>query len=167
MERGALEARLLARQTDVEVAAACGVMPTAVVAYEALFFEVRDRIPCTAYIQQQAIGATHQELLHERDAEIMLKRLGYLHGPDLLGDMVRYYSTAWSVPDALASGATSRACWYWSMASSSWSLERRASPKPTCADAQRGSRRKACWYQLCRNRTSGQVTQRESCIRHR
>ena len=54
--RDELEARLLAGQDDVTVAARCGLDPGVVAAYEALFFEVRAYLDCTDAVLILAIG---------------------------------------------------------------------------------------------------------------
>jgi hypothetical protein len=54
--RWALEARLLAGEPPEAIAARCGLSAAAVVAYEALFFNVRDRLEATDYISLIAIG---------------------------------------------------------------------------------------------------------------
>jgi hypothetical protein len=51
-----VEARILARQSDAEVADACGLDRATVTAYEMAFFCVRDRLAARDWITAQAIG---------------------------------------------------------------------------------------------------------------
>jgi hypothetical protein len=87
LTRLAVQARLLAGQ-DLEAIAACTGLPPATVAmYEALFFNVLDRLRAAAWVVGVAIG-------HGRgsapDPEAVLKAFAYGGGPLILGQVWPY-----------------------------------------------------------------------------
>jgi hypothetical protein len=101
LARGTVEARLLAGQTIDEVAAACGLTPGAVDAYEKLFFAVLDRLRADLFIYCHAIGEKHFYGLTEDDTDVFLKWVGYAKGPLMLEQAIRYFRGSWSVPERL------------------------------------------------------------------
>jgi hypothetical protein len=101
LTRGILEARILARQGAEEVAADRGLTPAAVTAYEALFFSVRGKLDAQLYILGHAIGPRLWYGATEDDVDVLLKWAGYIRGPALLDVMVRYFTSAWKVPEHL------------------------------------------------------------------
>jgi hypothetical protein len=82
--RWELEARLLARQADAEIADQFGVDPEVVAAYEALFYCVRDRIDCVDWVTFEAIGPRIYAGFDPSDVEVAWKALAYHLGPVVL-----------------------------------------------------------------------------------
>lgn len=83
--RGVIEARILARQTDEEIADKICTLPSAVAWYEALFFNVRDRISNKDWVVRTIIG---QEMLEHgvssRIFHTTAKMFAYFTGPLVL-----------------------------------------------------------------------------------
>ena len=102
MERAVVEARLLARQTIEEVAAACGLSVDAVLAYEKIYFQVIGRLEAFAFILWHAIRVEPMFVgLHEEDTDILLKLFAYKKGPLYMEMMLRYLTHGVRVPDRL------------------------------------------------------------------
>jgi hypothetical protein len=100
LHRGLVQGRLLAGQTFEAVAAACGLTPDAVRAYESVFFEVSGKLDADGYIVCQALGEKHLGDKTEEDVDAVLRWAGYNRGPAVLDALARYYA-GWSVPDRL------------------------------------------------------------------
>jgi hypothetical protein len=75
-----VEARLLAGQSDAEVAAACGASGPAVRWYEAAFFNVRDRLASADWVLSEVINTSFPA----GDDGPVLHWFGYCGGPDVL-----------------------------------------------------------------------------------
>ena len=104
LTRGALEARLLARQSVEETAAACGLVPEVVQAYTALFFDVHGKLDASAFIMINAVGPKIWDgTLTEDDPDLLLKLFAYLKGPHYLETVLRYFHgwPGWSPPERL------------------------------------------------------------------
>jgi hypothetical protein len=103
MARAAVEARLLAGLSINEVAAACGLPPAVVNAYEQLFFTVTDRLNDALNILEFAVGEPHfdRSLRTEEDLDVLLKWAAYTYGPLLLEELVAYFATGCKVPERL------------------------------------------------------------------
>lgn len=69
-----IQARLLARQSSQEIAALTGLLPEAVDWYEALFFNVRERIDQRDWITKQVLVPATMRNLSVRDRGITLAR---------------------------------------------------------------------------------------------
>ena len=80
----AVEARILARQTDPEIAKAHGCWPRYIEAYEALFFNVRDRLKHQDFILCSVLRDVHNEGLENCKADVLWKLFAYLGGPHVL-----------------------------------------------------------------------------------
>ena len=91
LQRAELEARLLAGQTDEAIAASCGLAAAAVAAYHALFFDVRDALDAAGYIYDVILGSEVDARLTEDDQEVLLRLLGYAHGPAMVDAALRYF----------------------------------------------------------------------------
>lgn len=81
--RWLLEARILAGQSDDEIAGKLGVDRRTVAAYEALFFNVRDRLDNPDYIMGAAIGTISATISHG-NMEPLWKLYAYFGGPVML-----------------------------------------------------------------------------------
>jgi hypothetical protein len=82
--RWVLEARLLAGQSDAEVAARMGLGADAVAAYEAVFYAVRDGLGATDWVHLVVIGLGLYDGFDSADEETALKLYGYHLGPLVL-----------------------------------------------------------------------------------
>ncbi len=80
-QRRWLEARLLAQQTDYEIAEAVKTLPAAVEWYEALFFNVRDRIQSRDWILKQILGPAIDRMMDDKAEELTMKMFAYYMGP--------------------------------------------------------------------------------------
>ena len=78
--RAEVEARLLAGQTDAEIAARCGLSPGAVGWFEAAVFHVRDRLAARDWVVGRVIGTSFPP----GDPGPVLRYFGYHGGPGLL-----------------------------------------------------------------------------------
>ena len=78
--RWMLESRLLAGQTDEEIAKNVGFIPEMIEWYEALFFNVRDRLENKDYIVSQVIRPSMGTGLQNLTMEMSAKFFGYFGG---------------------------------------------------------------------------------------
>jgi hypothetical protein len=101
LQRGEIEARLLARQTDDAIAVQCGLSAAAVGAYHDLFFNVRHALDADIYVYSIAIGRKAFSGLTESDVDIILKMLGYAHGPLMVDAALRYFRNPPALPPRL------------------------------------------------------------------
>jgi hypothetical protein len=77
-----VEARLLARQTSVEVARLTGLAPEVVDAFEAMFFNCRDRLDARDWVLVQAID--HGGGGREEPRAALIRSFAYHGGPPVL-----------------------------------------------------------------------------------
>jgi hypothetical protein len=138
LARGILEARLLAGQTIEETAAACGLAPEAVRAYEALFFHVLGKLHSRMYILIQAVGG---DLwgggLTEDDVDVLLKLYGFLKGPIFLEWLIRYFRGGWSAPERLEDASIEQLQELILMLELRALIQARVLPFPECLRAER------------------------------
>lgn len=87
--RYALEGRILAGQTDAEIAACLELLPEAVTMYEYCFFNVRERMRSKDYIVGQVIGPAIVINDSSLSPDFSAKFFGYFGGPFVL-DAVLY-----------------------------------------------------------------------------
>jgi hypothetical protein len=85
-----VEARLLAGQAVAEVARLTGLTPGAVAAYEALFFNVLDRLDARDWILAHALRAGPSDRTVARDRGVVLKTFAYTGGPLVLEAVLPY-----------------------------------------------------------------------------
>ena len=76
-----IEAQILARSNDHAVGFRCNMPPKYVAAYEALFFNVRDKLQHRSYILNCVIGKAIHDGLSEREYDLLWKLYGYFLGP--------------------------------------------------------------------------------------
>lgn len=79
-----IEARLLARETDNEIAARLGCDPSIVACYHDTFFDVREKINYRDYIINSVFGEACYRGLSERRHDLLWKLFGYYGGPHVL-----------------------------------------------------------------------------------
>lgn len=103
--RFAIEARLLAGQSNEEIAECFGISPDIIKYYEKIFFNVREKLNSSDYIMTCIIGPSVQAGLSDRDYDLLWKLFGYLYGPIVLDSFImttsrRYRPTTMSEVDA-------------------------------------------------------------------
>jgi hypothetical protein len=82
--RWEVQARILAGQTDDEIATRCGLAPAAVRWFEALFFRVRDRLRGTDWIASQVMGPGLWDGFGPGELGKVWMIFGHSAGPDAL-----------------------------------------------------------------------------------
>src|SRR5690606_34674736 len=86
-----IESRILARQSDEEIAEKVGTTPDVIKIYELLFFNVRDRLSNRDYIVQQIIKPLVQQGLAGVAEGLSAKFFGYFGGPIVLDQILDGY----------------------------------------------------------------------------
>lgn len=81
-----VQSRLLAKQTNAEIADATGLLPTAIVWYEKIFFGVRDRIKNRDWILRHVLGPAEKRQVS--NAELPIKLMAYFGGSAVLNFML-------------------------------------------------------------------------------
>jgi hypothetical protein len=97
-QRYAVEARLLAGQTNREIARRCHIIPGAIEYYEQLYFNVRDRLNARDYIIGQIITPPNGIGLQDFTLELSAKFFGYFGGPVVLEFVLNQFDTALTRP---------------------------------------------------------------------
>ena len=88
LKRAEVEARVLARQSPDEIAAACRLDASVVELFEMLFFAVRDRLNSPSWIQHNALGPKTWEPLQRDDIAWVWKAFGYFYGPVAIAELI-------------------------------------------------------------------------------
>ncbi len=91
-QRHSIEAHLLARETNYEIGYRCGVAPSVVEAYEALFFNVREKLHHRQYILNCVMGPAIHRGLSEREYDLLWKLYGYFLGPYIVDALESKFS---------------------------------------------------------------------------
>lgn len=86
--RYAIEARILAGQSDEEIAECFGISSDIIKYYEKVFFNVREKLNNSDYIMTCVIGPSVQAGLSDRDYDLLWKLFGYLYGPTVLNSFI-------------------------------------------------------------------------------
>ena len=86
--RWRLEAQVLSGRPVDEVSERCNLPPEVVAIYEALFFDVADRLRARDYIQLRAIGMQGFEPEFRPDLAMLAKALAYAGGPLVLDTLI-------------------------------------------------------------------------------
>jgi hypothetical protein len=81
--RHEVEARVLADQPGIEIAALCGCSVEALEAFESLFFDARVRLPAKSWILHNVLGPRIYDPGPD-DLDVLVKLLAYTHGQILL-----------------------------------------------------------------------------------
>lgn len=102
--KSAVEAYILARQTDFEIGYNCGIPPQVVEAYEEVFFNVREKLNHREYILHCVLGPSIQKGLTESSYDLLWKMYGYFCGPHLLAGLISKFPVPiWcQTPDAVS-----------------------------------------------------------------
>jgi hypothetical protein len=90
--RWEVEARLLAEDKPESIAARLALDPRAILAYEALFFNVQDRLHAQSWIVHTVMGRSIYANLTERQFDLLWKMYGYFGGPFVLDALVTTFS---------------------------------------------------------------------------
>jgi hypothetical protein len=97
-QRAILEAHILTGETDAQIAQRTGMLPKAVECFEALFFNVRDRLSAQIWIVKTIRGTIWQPavtangVLTPQQRWIAYKLFAYFGGPHILDAMIRILS---------------------------------------------------------------------------
>ena len=86
--RWSIEARILARETDREIARRIGCGEEIIQLYEALFFNVRDKLDRTDYIFNVVLKDAVLRGLHEREKDLLWKLVAYTGGSYMLDAII-------------------------------------------------------------------------------
>lgn len=92
--RWELEARLLANDGPARIAERMVIPAATVVAYEALFFNVQDRLRHRSWVVHAVLGRSMHAGLNERQYDLLWKMFGYFGGPHLIDFMVDTFGDA-------------------------------------------------------------------------
>lgn len=87
--RWMIEARVLAGETDEEIAAKLGTAPEIITAYIDVFFDVREKLGNLDYVCGTVMGDAVTRGLQERHYDLLWKMLGYTGGPHVLDATMR------------------------------------------------------------------------------
>lgn len=90
--RWEIDARILAGETNDEIAKKVGCEPGVVEAYEAVFFNVREKIDNAAYVVNVVMADSVTKGLTERQYDLLWKMFGYRGGPHVLDAMISRFS---------------------------------------------------------------------------
>lgn len=90
--RWSIEARILAGETDEEIADKLGTVPGVIEAFEGLFFDVRDKMAHTDYVSAVVLTAAVMRGLQERQHDLLWKLLGYHGGPHVLNAVISKFT---------------------------------------------------------------------------
>lgn len=77
--KGEIEARILANQTNSDIAAKIGMFPDSIEWYERVFFNVRDRLNNSGYIISNVIGPLVSAGFESATVEMSAKFFGYVY----------------------------------------------------------------------------------------
>lgn len=91
-----VEAHILARSDDRYIAFRCNTTPDVIHAYEAMFFNVREKLHHRSYILNSVIGAEIHNGLSEREYGLLWKLYGYFLGPHIVDAMeAKFVNPIW------------------------------------------------------------------------
>lgn len=91
-----IEARLLARESDYEIASRIGCSPEIVKCYHDTFFDVREKLDFRDYVTSMVFGEAAFRGLSERQHDLLWKMFGYLGGPFVIDSVSsRLINASW------------------------------------------------------------------------
>lgn len=100
--RMVIEARILARQTDEQIAKLTSLPAEAVQVYHDAFFDVRDKLDAMDWITTQVIGQVFQIGDQRSNPELLSKYFGYFGGPMILEAVLYGMQSGAMVPHSSA-----------------------------------------------------------------
>lgn len=83
-----IETRLLAGQDDATIADGLNTLPEAIAAYEALFYNVRDRLKSRDWVQRTALYPAMQRGVDDMGFEFCAKLFAYFGGPAVADELL-------------------------------------------------------------------------------
>lgn len=86
--RWGVEARVLAGESDEEIADKVGTAPAVINAYVNVFFDVREKLNRIDYVQNVIMGDAVRRGLQERHYDLLWKLLAYKGGPHVLDAVI-------------------------------------------------------------------------------
>lgn len=86
--RWGIEARILAGETNEEIAEKVGTSPSVIDAYAHVFFDVREKLPNVDYISNVVMADAVVRGLQERHYDLLWKMLGYKGGTHVLNAVI-------------------------------------------------------------------------------
>jgi len=93
----AVEAKIMARETPDQIAMQIGCGRKMIMAYEGLFFDVRDKLDNDLYVSQVILGRPLQNDLSEKNFGLLWKLFGLKTGPKVLDAlMTKMVNPAWA-----------------------------------------------------------------------
>ena len=87
-----IEAQLLANSTDYAIGFRCNTPPDVIAAYEAVFFNVREKLQHRSYILNCVLGPAIHRGLSEREYDLLWKLYGYFLGPSVVDALESKFS---------------------------------------------------------------------------
>jgi len=96
--RSIVEARILARQDDFEIAEVIPTIPQAIEWYEATYFNVRDRLDCHDWIMSRVLVPALWRTEANDVSDLTLKLFGYFAGPYMLEFILSGFQRGLSTP---------------------------------------------------------------------
>ena len=103
LRRDELEARLLAKETDEEIAAKIdGISPAGVGVYHELFFCVRPRLKAFGYITNMVLKCSPADVVAEDDQATWLRRFAFHFGSAGVDQIIEYFRNPPVIPKSLA-----------------------------------------------------------------
>ena len=103
VQKHLIEAHLLARSDFYSIGRRCGMTPGMIEAYEALFFNVREKLEHRSYILNCVMGPAIHRGLSEREHDLLWKLYGYFLGPYIVDALEsRFANPVWcSTPEGV------------------------------------------------------------------
>jgi hypothetical protein len=89
--RWAIEARVLAGETDEEIARKTGTDPGVITAYVSTFFDVRDKLANQDYVVNVIMANAVTRGLQERQYDLLWKMMGFHGGPYVLDAVINRF----------------------------------------------------------------------------
>ena len=94
-KRWEIEARLLANQSDEEIAAKCNLPPEVVSQYEAMFFDVRCRLGAWVWISMTVIGDGLWDGFRDDELGRLWRALGFNGGTAIVDALTTAFHAVW------------------------------------------------------------------------
>jgi hypothetical protein len=91
--RWAIEAHILAGETDDEIAKKAGCTPETINAYEAVFFNVREKLNNVEYVANVVMGEAVARGVTERQYDLLWKLFGFRGGPHVLDALITKFTS--------------------------------------------------------------------------
>lgn len=83
-----VQACILSGMSDEDAAERCGEMPATIDWYEAMFYNVRDRLNSRFWVTKNCLGPAAERFLDDHGRQFTTKMFGYFVGPKMLDMMI-------------------------------------------------------------------------------